>query len=59
MDEATRCDRLILMREGAIIAQETPAGLLARTGTTNAEDAFKTHVLLDRILRSAGLPGME
>lgn len=25
---------------------------------TNAEDAFKTHVLLDRILRSAGLPGM-
>ncbi|MGC6176892.1 Gfo/Idh/MocA family protein [Lacrimispora sp. 38-1] len=26
---------------------------------TNAEDAFKTHVLLDRILRSAGLPGMQ
>lgn len=26
---------------------------------TNAEDAFKTHVLLDRILRSAGLPGMD
>jgi len=26
---------------------------------TNAEDAFKTHVLLDKILRSAGLPGME
>ena len=26
---------------------------------TNAEDAFKTHELLDRILRSAGLPGME
>ena len=30
-----------------------------RTPLTNAEDAFKTHVLLDRILRSAGLPGME
>ena len=29
MDEATRCDRLILMREGEIIAQETPASLLA------------------------------
>ena len=26
---------------------------------TDAQDAFKTHVLLDRILRSAGLPGME
>lgn len=26
---------------------------------TNAADAFKTHELLDRILRSAGLPGMD
>lgn len=26
---------------------------------TNAQDAFKTHVLLDKILRSAGLPGMD
>lgn len=26
---------------------------------THAADAFKTHVLLDKILRSAGLPGME
>lgn len=30
-----------------------------KTPLTNAQDAFKTHVLLDRILRSAGLPGME
>lgn len=30
-----------------------------RTPMTNAADAFKTHVLLDKILRSAGLPGME
>jgi len=29
------------------------------TPLTNAADAFKTHELLDRILRSAGLPGME
>ncbi|MFF5794301.1 ABC transporter ATP-binding protein [Paeniglutamicibacter sp. NPDC012692] len=40
MDEATRCDSLVLMREGRIIAQDTPAGLLARTGTATAEDAF-------------------
>lgn len=26
---------------------------------TNAQDAFKTHLLLDRILRSAGLPAMD
>lgn len=30
-----------------------------KTPMTNAADAFKTHVLLDKILRSAGLPGME
>lgn len=40
MDEATRCNSLILMRAGKIIAQDTPAQLLERTGTTNAEDAF-------------------
>ena len=40
MDEATRCDELVLMREGAVIAQETPAGLLARTGTADTEQAF-------------------
>jgi len=30
-----------------------------KTPLTNAADAFKTHELLDRILRSAGLPGMD
>ena len=40
MDEATRCDELILMREGAVIAQEPPATLLDRTNATDAEQAF-------------------
>ncbi len=40
MDEATRCDRLLLMRDGEILADETPAGLLAATGTHDAENAF-------------------
>lgn len=40
MDEADRCDQLILMREGAIIANEPPAALRARTGAENLEDAF-------------------
>jgi ABC-2 type transport system ATP-binding protein len=40
MDEATRCDRLVLMREGAILADTTPAELLAETGAEDAEGAF-------------------
>jgi ABC-2 type transport system ATP-binding protein len=40
MDEADRCDRLLLMREGAIVADGTPAELRERTGTTDLEDAF-------------------
>ncbi|HUO47766.1 MAG TPA: ABC transporter ATP-binding protein [Acidimicrobiales bacterium] len=40
MDEAARCQRLLLMREGRILADETPEGLLARTGTSDFESAF-------------------
>lgn len=40
MDEATRCDRLVLMRAGRILAAETPAALLALTGAADAEEAF-------------------
>jgi ABC-2 type transport system ATP-binding protein len=40
MDEASRCDRLLLMREGRLIADDTPAGLLTRTGTGDIEHAF-------------------
>jgi ABC-2 type transport system ATP-binding protein len=40
MDEANRCDRLLLMREGRIIADDTPAALLEKTGTDDIEAAF-------------------
>ncbi len=40
MDEANRCDRLLLMRDGVVIADDTPAGLLAATGTSDIEAAF-------------------
>ncbi|MBX3078444.1 MAG: ABC transporter ATP-binding protein [Cryobacterium sp.] len=40
MDEATRCDRLLLLRDGEILADETPAGLLERTGAADADAAF-------------------
>jgi ABC-2 type transport system ATP-binding protein len=40
MDEATRCDRLILMREGRVIADDSPPGLLEKTGAEDIETAF-------------------
>ena len=40
MDEAERCDRLLLMRDGELIAQDTPQALLDRTRTTDIENAF-------------------
>ncbi|TFC05944.1 ABC transporter ATP-binding protein [Cryobacterium adonitolivorans] len=42
MDEAARCDRLLLMRGGEVLADDTPDGLLAATGTTDIEAAFLT-----------------
>jgi ABC-2 type transport system ATP-binding protein len=40
MDEASRCDRLLLLREGRILADDTLPALLARTRTADAEAAF-------------------
>jgi ABC-2 type transport system ATP-binding protein len=40
MDEALRCDRLVLMRSGRIIADTNPSALLADTGTADPDAAF-------------------
>ncbi len=40
MDEATRCDRLLLVRDGRIIADDTPDAVRVRTGTDDLEEAF-------------------
>ena len=40
MDEAARCDRLLFMREGEIIADGSLSEILHSTGTTDAESAF-------------------
>lgn len=40
MDEAERCDRLGLIREGRVIAEGTAAELRRRTGSPDLEDAF-------------------
>ncbi|WP_018223303.1 ABC transporter ATP-binding protein [Salinispora pacifica] len=40
MDEAARCDRLLLIREGRLIANDTPAAVRAATGVDDLEEAF-------------------
>ncbi|MFJ8140805.1 ABC transporter ATP-binding protein [Streptomyces sp. NPDC096013] len=40
MDEAERCHRLLLMREGEILADDTPDALRAGTGSDTVEAAF-------------------
>lgn len=40
MDEADRCDRLVLLRDGRVVAVGTPAQLRARTGAASVEEAF-------------------
>jgi ABC-2 type transport system ATP-binding protein len=40
MDEVGRCDDLLLMRDGRLLAHESPAALRARTGTDDLERAF-------------------
>jgi ABC-2 type transport system ATP-binding protein len=40
MDEAARCERLLLLREGGVLADLTPEELLARTGAPDLDAAF-------------------
>jgi ABC-2 type transport system ATP-binding protein len=50
MDEAAHCDRLLLLREGRLLADDTLEGLLTRTGTSDVEAAFLA--LVDGAARS-------
>jgi ABC-2 type transport system ATP-binding protein len=52
MDEAVRCDRLLLMRSGRIIADTTPERLLSDTGTTDPDAAFLA--LVERDVAAGG-----
>ncbi|WP_438495361.1 ABC transporter ATP-binding protein [Paenibacillus sp. IHBB 3054] len=40
MDEAEKCDRLAMIRDGELLAVDTPAGLLNATGSASLEEAF-------------------
>ncbi|MBE6481436.1 MAG: ABC transporter ATP-binding protein [Actinomyces ruminicola] len=50
MDEALRCDRVLLMREGRFLASTTAAELLERTGADTLDAAF-----LDMVRRADGM----
>jgi ABC-2 type transport system ATP-binding protein len=45
MDEAGRCDRLLFIREGRLIADDTPAAVRGGTGTDDLEEAFLRLIL--------------
>ena len=40
MEEAAECDRLLLLRDGDLLADDTEAALLERTGASDVTDAF-------------------
>jgi ABC-2 type transport system ATP-binding protein len=40
MDEANRCDTLLLMRAGRLLADDTPAAIKRRAGTDDMDRAF-------------------
>lgn len=48
MDEAARCDRLLLIRNGKLIADDTPDGVRDSTGTRDLDEAFLRMVLSER-----------
>ncbi|KXC06676.1 ABC transporter ATP-binding protein [Microbacterium hominis] len=52
MDEALRCDEIVLLREGRVLAHSTPERFLAATGTTDPDAAFLA------LVRAAGDGGM-
>lgn len=51
MDEARRCHRLLLIRDGRLIADDTPDGVRAAAGTDDLDEAF---LRLVRAKESAG-----
>ncbi|MFW6691757.1 ABC transporter ATP-binding protein [Streptomyces sp. MAR4 CNX-425] len=57
MDEAERCERLLLMRAGRILADDTPDGLRERVGGGTVEEAFLRLVDAERRREGEEPPG--
>lgn len=56
MDEALRCDRILLLRAGRVIADTTPDRFLADTGQDDPDAAFLALVERDAIQSQAPAP---
>ncbi len=48
MDEAARCDRLLLIRDGSLIADDSPEGVRRASGTQDLDEAFLRLVVESR-----------
>jgi ABC-2 type transport system ATP-binding protein len=57
MDEAGRCDRLLLIREGRLVGDDTPDAIRAAASTDDLEEAF-LRIIRDRTGRE-DQPGQE
>ncbi|AMM32318.1 multidrug ABC transporter ATPase [Sinomonas atrocyanea] len=56
MEEAGRCDSLLLLREGRLLAQLTPEALRERGGSRDLEQAFLGIIRADLERQAAGRP---
>jgi ABC-2 type transport system ATP-binding protein len=50
LDEARRCERIMLLREGQLVADDSPAAIAQRAGTDDMDEAFL------RIVEDEGVP---
>jgi len=58
MDEAGRCDRLLLIRDGRLIADDSPAGVRRQTGTDDLDKAF-LRLIEDNDRQASDLPAAD
>jgi len=47
MDEAARCERLLFIRDGRLLADDTPAAIRSAAGTWDLEEAFLRLIMSD------------
>ena len=59
MDEAARCERLLLMREGRLLAEGSPSQLIEDTSSRTVEEAFLTLIDNETERRSGRLPRLR
>jgi ABC-2 type transport system ATP-binding protein len=57
MDEADRCDELLFIRDGRVLAQGSPAELRRRAATDNLETAFLSFASATAGYAAGGSPG--